>query len=83
MFDSGLDDLNETENPMLRHVNSRVDEIKEDLSDAMHDQHMMEFIGKYSGINFAPILFELMESDQLSACAYRIKAIRTAKLLAR
>ena len=47
MFDSGLDDLNETENPMLRHVNSRVDEIKEDLSNAMHDQHMMEFIGKY------------------------------------
>ena len=25
MFESGLDDINESENPVMRHVNNRVD----------------------------------------------------------
>lgn len=44
-FMLGLDDINESENPMVKHVNQRVDEIQETVSNAMHNHHMMEFAG--------------------------------------
>ena len=30
---------------MVKHVNQRVDEIQETVSNAMHNHHMMEFAG--------------------------------------
>ena len=48
-FILGLDDINESENPMVKHVNQRVDEIQETVSNAMHNHHMMEFAGMALG----------------------------------
>ena len=45
MFEDGLDNLNESNNTMIRLVNRRVDEIQQSMHAAMHDEGMMDFMG--------------------------------------
>ena len=44
MFEDGLDNLNESNNTMIRLVNRRVDEIQQSMHAAMHDEGMMDFM---------------------------------------
>ena len=50
MFEAGLDTINESNNTVVRHMNGRVDEIRDSMHDAMHNQQMMEFMGLALGM---------------------------------
>ena len=45
MFEQTLDDIDQSNNTVVRHVNGRVDEIRESVAAAQNDTHMMEFAG--------------------------------------
>ena len=47
MFESTLDDINENDEPMIKYINGRIDRIQKDVSDAMYDKNMMEFMSMF------------------------------------
>ncbi len=52
MFDEKLDEIDQSNNTVIRHMNGRVDEIREGIDGIMHDhdRHMMEFLGMALGM---------------------------------
>lgn len=50
MFEAGLDSIDKSNNTLVMAMNRRVDEIRDTVSDAMHDESMMEFAGMAFGL---------------------------------
>ena len=50
MFEHGLDEIEQSNNTIVRYMNHRVDEISSSVNAAMHDENLMEFAGMAMGL---------------------------------